>query len=714
MAKPFKTISLEERYKDSVYNQRLPLPTTVKAKEGISLKLAPNAIEKNSAILKAITKTPSGEITSPRVFNTQPLSSLAKPLANTKFRSAISLKDRLSQRFLGTTTYLPQYFLSDTYTDYIKIVPFGLFDHTSNIQITYPSTKTNQGGTEVEPYNTIAAQGSISLRTLNYDSLILQGALFSNGAYLSRIVVGSPTINPNQGPGTNPTTAKGVDTLQLLQGLVAANNQIQSIINPKLAKKVESLALLQGLIISNNQIQSTITPALSAPDGAYPVIPLVDVTLTKPAGAYTEDPKIKITPTRKVLSVFVPESIVINPTRNVVTQDIPESALNILPFAFRPRFKSPTLKLLKYELSRTLAYFSPIVAHGSSGLPDNITKTGSTYFQELIKSTLTLGKAHPGFKNEVIAYVSGLQDPSTVDLLATQQVNYNRVGVLNLPSPTDTPTFSTPAGAGKTILPPDQITGSFSTAYDDFAAQSPENTINVSLGNYATLKYSQIIDRQNNQATDGLLKNDFRVLLNLPDTKYIGKMKPSDWIEKKGTVEDVSPLSSAKNPEKDLIKLQIAYTPPGNKRVPLNFRAYLTAFSDSFTSEFGSRTFFNRGTDVRTFQKAGREIAIGFKVPCLTSTDANLIYGRLQQLCQLACIPSQIEGVAANPPAFDITIGRWAVKLPVIISSIKLDLQTADYTWDIAQQLPHIVDVSLSCAVDVAKGTAGFAIINNG
>jgi hypothetical protein len=430
----------------------------------------------------------------------------------------------------------------------------------------------------------------------------------------------------------------------------------------------------------------------------------VDVALTKPAGAYTEDPKIKITPTRKVLSVFVPESIVINPTRNASIQDVPESTSNILPFTFRPRFESPTLRLLRYELSRTLAYFSPIVAHGSSGLPDNITKTGSTYFQELIKSTLTLGKAHPGFKNEVIAYVSSLQDPGTIGLVTTQQVDYTRVGILN---------FDTLVQAGEITPPPNQIS-SLSTAYDDLAAQSDEKTTNISLGNYTTLKYSQIVDRQNNQTTDGLLKKDFRELLNLPDTKYIGKMKPSKWIEKNGTIEDVSPLSSANSPEKDLIKLQIAYTPPGNKRVPLNFRAYLTAFSDSFTSEFGSKTFFNRGTDVRTFQKAGREIAIGFKVPCLTSTDANSVYGRLQQLCQLACIPSQIQGVAANPPAFDITIGRWAVKLPVIISSIKLDLQTADYTWDIAQQLPHIIDVSLSCTVDVAKGTAGFAIINNG
>ena len=56
MAKLFKTISLEERYKDSIQGQRLPIPTSVKAKEGASLKLTPNAVEKNSAILKAIIK----------------------------------------------------------------------------------------------------------------------------------------------------------------------------------------------------------------------------------------------------------------------------------------------------------------------------------------------------------------------------------------------------------------------------------------------------------------------------------------------------------------------------------------------------------------------------------------------------------------------------------------------------------------------------------
>ena len=710
MAKPFKTISLEERYKESALNQRLPLPTTVKAKEGMSLKLAPDAIKKNSAILKAIIKTPSREATSLREFNTAPLSSIARPFTNTKFRSAISLGDRLSQRFLGTTTYLPQYFLSDKFADYIKITPFGLFNHTSDIQITYPSTKVNQGGTETKPYETRVSQGSVSLRVLNYDSLILQGAVFSNGTYVSRIVVGSPTANPNQGPGTNPTLAKGADTLQLLQGLIISNSQLQSVINPKLAKKVESLALLQGLIISNNQLQSVINPALSAPNGAYPVIPLVEITLTKPAGAYTKNPKIRIVPTRKELSVFVPKDIIITPTRVEVTQAIPENASNILPFTFVPKINTPTLKLLRYELSRTLAYFSPIVAHGSSGLSDNITKAGSTYFQNSVDTVMQarspgalIGNIDAAIdyntgKVDIIGYLNSLK---VVETISKASIDYKKVGTYT-------------SGAFNVSNEDLQLNPSGSLKTEDVAVQSGENAIKVSLGDYTTLTYSQIANRQTNATTDGLLKKDFRELLNLPSTKYIGGEKPSKWIEKKGTVEDVSPLSSARNPGKDFITLQIAYTPTGGKRVPLSFRAYLTSFSDSFTSEFGSKTFFNRGTDIRSFQKAGRDISVGFKVPCLTSTDANLIYGRLQQLCQLACIPGQVDGIGVNPPAFDLTIGRWAVKLPVIITNVKLDLQTSDYTWDIGTQLPHIVDVSLSCTVDVAKGAEGFAIINKG
>ena len=690
MAKLFKTISLEERYKDSIQGQRLPIPTSVKAKEGASLKLTPNAVEKNSAILKAIIKTPTTQIPSLREFITAPLASLAKPMANTRFRSAISLRDRLSQINLGTTTYLPQFYLSDTYANYIKISPFGLFTHTSNIQITYPNAVGNQGGTDIKAYNPKIAQGSVDLRILNYNSLVLQGTVFSNGVYSSLINTTVPIQNPNQGPGTNPKYTKSSDLIAPLQGLGT---------NPQPSKKVETLALLQGIIISNNKAQSVINTTLTAPEGAYPVIPLIETTLTKPAGAYTEDPKIRIKLTPKEVSVFIPKSIVIVPTVEEVQQEIPNNTSNILPFGFIPRFTSPTLKLLRYELSRTIAFFSPIVAHGDSGLSDTITKQGSSYFQDKIKNTLSIGGSHPGFKNDILKYLAESKDPGLASLIDIRDdVDYTKVGIYK---------------SGSVEFEDQKRSIDAKSVGLDNSESAPR-----SLGSYSTLTYDELVKKGNSQVD--LISNDFREELTRTwsyrggkKVKYIDNKPPSQLLESKLTTETLSsPITGV--PTKDFVKLEIGVVVGGGKRAPFRFKAFLTSFSDSFTTSYAGKKFFNRPNEIKSFESAGRQISLGFKVAAFTQSDLNILYGRLQTICQVATIPGVIDGVAAGSNTFDLTIGTWCVQVPVFIDSIKLDVQTADYSWDIGKEVPHLVDVSLSCTVDVAQGRQYLAILNKG
>ncbi len=690
MAKLFKTISLEERYKDSIQGQRLPIPTSVKAKEGASLKLTPNAVEKNSAILKAIIKTPTTQIPSLREFITAPLASLAKPMANTRFRSAISMRDRLSQINLGTTTYLPQFYLSDTYANYIKISPFGLFTHTSNIQITYPNAVGNQGGTDIKAYNPKIAQGSVDLRILNYNSLVLQGTVFSNGVYSSLINTTVPIQNPNQGPGTNPKYTKSSDLIAPLQGLGT---------NPQPSKKVETLALLQGIIISNNKAQSVINTTLTAPEGAYPVIPLIETTLTKPAGAYTEDPKIRIKLTPKEVSVFIPKSIVIVPTVEEVQQEIPNNTSNILPFGFIPRFTSPTLKLLRYELSRTIAFFSPIVAHGDSGLSDTITKQGSSYFQDKIKNTLSIGGSHPGFKNDILKYLAESKDPGLASLIDIRDdVDYTKVGIYK---------------SGSVEFEDQKRSIDAKSVGLDNSESAPR-----SLGSYSTLTYDELVKKGNSQVD--LISNDFREELTRTwsyrggkKVKYIDNKPPSQLLESKLTTETLSsPITGV--PTKDFVKLEIGVVVGGGKRAPFRFKAFLTSFSDSFTTSYAGKKFFNRPNEIKSFESAGRQISLGFKVAAFTQSDLNILYGRLQTICQVATIPGVIDGVAAGSNTFDLTIGTWCVQVPVFIDSIKLDVQTADYSWDIGKEVPHLVDVSLSCTVDVAQGRQYLAILNKG
>ena len=174
MAKLFKTISLEERYKNSLHNElpakavdqgSIVLQPTKPSKELESalLKTLPNAVEQNSNILKGMVKGPE----------------FIPPFINTKFRSAISLADRLSQPKIGSTAHLAQYFLSDVHTEHVKITPFGIFNHTSTTIIQPVKIGIAQGGENPTIPNPIASQGLI----------------YANGAASSYINISVPTYN---------------------------------------------------------------------------------------------------------------------------------------------------------------------------------------------------------------------------------------------------------------------------------------------------------------------------------------------------------------------------------------------------------------------------------------------------------------------------------------------------------------------------------------
>ena len=84
MAKLFKNISLEERYKQSSLEIRLP--KNDQKVEAALLKAAPRAKEMNSALLKAmLPKAEHSSIPSPIPLTTTPLSGLSVPFVNSKY-----------------------------------------------------------------------------------------------------------------------------------------------------------------------------------------------------------------------------------------------------------------------------------------------------------------------------------------------------------------------------------------------------------------------------------------------------------------------------------------------------------------------------------------------------------------------------------------------------------------------------------------------------
>ena len=276
--KPFKTISLVDRLKASSYNDISARPTTEVAQgeinlknttEGrsateIELKVIPDNRRRNEEILKALQKSrPANELPTLGKFTTPSLTSFVLPTAGIKFGQTMQLEDRLKQSAkVENTAHLPHFYLSDVYTNYIKIKPTSIFEHTSTVEVPKFNFIANKGGTSISAWqfnslqnqgvvvtngnylsvtnikkptqNVLVSQGTfftngrfISQATISQpitqDAILNgQGAVFSNGGYTSITVLTEPSINQNQG-GLAPVLAISPLVVRLAQGLTLDN-----------------------------------------------------------------------------------------------------------------------------------------------------------------------------------------------------------------------------------------------------------------------------------------------------------------------------------------------------------------------------------------------------------------------------------------------------------------------------------------------------------
>lgn len=285
MAKLFNTISLEKRYKGSLND--------------IEIKQLPEAI------------------------------TMPTDVVNSSFRSTISLSNRLTQPLLGSTTHLPEYFLSDQHTDYLKIKKFGVYDQVSNIEIKPVTTQPNQGSVTLNKSNTTINQGGITINTPTYDSLLLEGTSLSNGVYSSLTNI-TPSISVQnigtlQGSGTNPTPSISSNSVGILQGPGT---------NPTYAPVIEPIKIPTNIVLSQpTQVEPIKTP-LNLTQGPSPV------------GSFEN----------------VPSNIVIGNSKLVDNQ----GGITPTPFNYTPNRDTPILSATVYEADRALAYFTPTIKHGST------------------------------------------------------------------------------------------------------------------------------------------------------------------------------------------------------------------------------------------------------------------------------------------------------------------------------------------------------------
>jgi len=392
--------------------------------------------------------------------------------------------------------------------------------------------------------------------------------------------------------------------------------------------------------------------------------------------------------------------------------------VNPIPITFDPKISTPTLRILAYEADRLLALALPKIKHGKSGIANNVTKQGSTYFQD---SKITFTKERTAFQQSqrnvlVLGEKSDLKDLNAVYsrlVLSTQAENLekhtyrednkhakyldiefvddklnpnrNYAYVLGHSAKTEelTTTLKINNLSNESEIP---IAGDYA---DKLANQDINSaTAGNSLSAYSTLNYNQIVARSKETSDQ---REDFRLKLqkNLRD----GKNNPIKIISSKS----VNYRGVDNNATDDFVKLEIkSLTGQGS----VQFRAFITTFTDGFTTTWTDINYVGRQDTLKAYKGVTRGGSIGFKVAAFNADDLQQNYIKLNQLAKIVAIGSGKTGETyITGPISSITVGRWFKDTPVVFNTLKFDIQLADYAWDIDKQMPQLVDVSMDFAV---------------
>jgi hypothetical protein len=312
-----------------------------------------------------------------------------------------------------------------------------------------------------------------------------------------------------------------------------------------------------------------------------------------------------------------------------------QGGVNPTIFAFQPSIESPTLDILQYEADRLLALFTPKLKHGS---------------------TITL-----------------------VQPLTSEQVTPLQGSIELKQTPSD-PLTSTEQLAAKV------------ESEVNFA---PSN-LTTDINNYKTLSYNQIAQRARQS---GVNREDFRNSLGLSTyTDFKSKGYPATpfherlGIPRYGDETAKGQVHSPNSFFEDLVKIRI-YSARDERAV--QFRAYLTAFSDGFTSNWADIKYVGRQDTFKYFTGVTRQFSLGFKVPALTAAEADINIDKLNTLVNISSIGTVTTRNFVTAPLCYIKVGMYLDRVYCTFNSVKFELNPSEYSWDIGKELPHIIDVSL-------------------
>lgn len=152
----------------------------------------------------------------------------------------------------------------------------------------------------------------------------------------------------------------------------------------------------------------------------------------------------------------------------------------------------------------------------------------------------------------------------------------------------------------------------------------------------------------------------------------------------------------------DLVPFLIRYYNYDGADYYMQFRAFVTGFTDNFTPDWSSFKYLGRGEDFYTYNGFSREISLSFKVHAQSKSEMTGQYQKLNYLASLMT-PNYSSAGFMRGNFVEITFGDYLVNTPGIISALTYNIPD-ESPWDIARnndgslnsdkKLSHLIDVS--------------------
>lgn len=702
MGQLFKNISLEQRLKESVYNNLPKLQqksnqgsVELQAEKIITkpiielLKITPKSAHRSSDILKSNLSNKKDK-TAPTIKSFIPTSLIEYkiPLSSTKFRSSINLSNRLKQPLLGSTTHLAKFILSDVNTNYIKINPFGVFYHTSD-QIILPfGVKPVQGGVNpTEPLPTLSLmQGEVTLSKpkkallgglilsnniltstttviITAEDILQKSLIFKNGVFTSTTVISNSIEKVLQGKGTSPTISISTPLITLLQGTRLIDGTPTSKIN--VVAPQTSLPQGVGTIINNQSVPELDKDNILVPNtGTINTIPrVVSITLG-------EALKKNIRSEKALQDHQIGKAPSIN------------TFFDPLAFSFLPTFAQ--------------VYHGNIDSHKSKRIVDN-----SLWSIKSRAASPLLLRSDQNIDTKVLElYITNYDKIPSKELpkygdAEGDNFNTSKYGSVDILLPN---IFDGTTRGSNTVLAQMAVPTTLLAYISDTIAKSPSpnNTFGSSTSGS---------NKPNSAAYKGKSINEiYKIAQDTlpetanPNTPLYGTnteyyKKNINRVKGMYSVNSTSAERVGFKGNNDFITVRFGLT----DSVVFKFTAYLTSFSDGITSTFADYAAVNNYQTIKKQTSISRSGGLSFKMAAMNLKEHKEMIAHLNNFISLCVLPKTNGDPTQDAGGIcEVTVGKWWIKRNAIIESVKFDIELAETSWDLDLQLPHVITVSLS------------------